>query len=70
MIFSALETVPDWVNNALLLLLLGYSFLSFLKVYRQRLPKTLLKFFLLGIVYLLLLVFAALTEGLISFLIF
>ncbi len=69
-IFNALETVPDWVNNALLLLLLGYSFLSFLKVYRQRLPKTLLKFFLLGNVYLLLLVFAALTEGLISFLIF
>ena len=69
-IFNALETVPDWVNKALLLLLLGYSFLSFLKVYRQRLPKTLLKFFLLGNVYLLLLVFAALTEGLISFLIF
>ena len=69
-IFNALETVPDWVNNALLLLLLGYSFLSFMKVYRQRLLKTLVKFFLLVNVYLLLLVFAALTEGLISFLIF
>ena len=69
-IFNALETVPDWVNNALLLLLLGYSFLSFMKVYQQRLLKTLVKFFLLVNVYLLLLVFAALTEGLISFLIF
>ncbi len=69
-IFGALETVPDWVNNALLLLLLGYAFLSFVKVYRQRWPKTLLKFFLLANVYLFLLVFAALSEGFISFLIF
>lgn len=69
-IFDALETVPDWMNNALLLLLLGYLFLSFLKVYQQRWPKTLLKFFLLANVYWLLLLFAALSEGLISFLIF
>ena len=70
MILGATDIVPEWVNNAVVLLLLGYSFLSFLKVYRQRLLKTLLKFFLLANVYLLLLVFAALGEGLISFLIF
>lgn len=70
LIFDAFETVPDWINNVLFLLLIGYSFLSFLKVYQQKLLKTLLKFYLLANVYLLLLAFAALTEGFISFLIF
>ncbi len=69
-IFDARETTPDGVSSGILLLLMGYSFLSFLKVYRQRWPKTLLKFFLLANVYLILLVVAALTEGIISFLIF
>ncbi len=69
-IFNAVEVIPDWALNALFLLFLGYSFLSFLNVYRQRWFKTLLKFFLLANVYLLLLVFAALTEGFVSFLIF
>ena len=69
-IFGVTDTVPDEVHNTLLLLLMVYAFLSFLNVYRQRWPKTLLKFFLLFNVYFFLLTLAALGEGFISFLIF
>lgn len=62
--------VPDWVDGVLLLFMITYSFILFLQVYRQSWYKTLLKFFLVGAVYFFLLLFAALIEAMISFLIF
>ncbi len=64
------DTIPDWVNGVLLLFIITYSFFSFLRVYQQSWYKTLLKFFLLGNIYFFLILFAALIEAMISFMIF
>ena len=68
--FDSTESIPDWVNGTLVLVMVAYSFLSLLRVYRQSWYKTLLKFFLLGNIYLLLVLFAAIVEAFTSFLIF
>ncbi len=69
-VFGVTDTVSDNIHNAVILLIMGYAYLSFLKVYRQRWYKTLFKFFLLFNVYFFLLLFAAIGEGFISFMIF
>ena len=69
-LFDGTDTVPDWVDNTVLLVIVAYSFLSFLHIYGQSWYKTLLKFFLLGNIYFLLILLATLLEGLISFWIF
>ena len=69
-LFDSTKVVPDWINGALLVVMIVYSFLSLRRVYRQSWYKTLLKLFLLSNVYILLITLAGVTETLISFLIF
>ena len=69
-LFDSTHPVPDWVDGVLVLLMITYSFFSFLRVYQQSWYKTLLKFFLLGNIYFFLILFAALIEPMISFMIF
>ena len=69
-LFDSTSTVPDWINEALLVVMIIYSFLSLLRVYQQSWYKTLLKLFLLGNIYFMLITLAGVIEALISFLIF
>lgn len=69
-LFDSTKVVPDWINGALLVVMIVYSFLSLRRVYRQSWYKTLLKLFLLSNIYILLITLAGVTETLISFLIF
>ncbi len=68
--FSIGDTTISWINFVINLLLAAYAFFSFRQVYQQGWFKTIVKLFLIGIVYFWILVVFGLSEAFISFLLF
>ncbi|MEQ9440061.1 MAG: DUF3667 domain-containing protein [Cyclobacteriaceae bacterium] len=70
LIFDINGTLRIWINLVAALLLLVYVFFSFRRIYQQGWFKTMLKLFLIGIVYFYVLFFFGLSEAMISFMLF
>ncbi|MEO0333017.1 MAG: hypothetical protein AAF223_15270, partial [Bacteroidota bacterium] len=62
--------IAEWGNFVITLILAAYAFFSFQRVYHQGWFKTIVKLFLIGIVYFWILIIFGLSEAFISFLLF